>query len=1333
MLDSGPSALLVALCNSDGDSPFPVWENGHIGPCFNALVLGALPHAALAVGSAWYLSLLWTFGLDASLRGHFCSPKISPSERQRTRASFLLVILSIPNLVFILLDYTLSEEFIDLNKPLKVTQLALASTRAFLLLLYLLAYLFPCTRDAGYTLYVNAADGSPLLPDQELDTGEVTMVAEDGSSFFSRVFYLWLKPLMLRGQRGELNRPGDVYHLPWALRTSVICRHFQKSWDLCLGHTILHKAFGLKYYLLGLMKVAVNVLSLCGPLLLSSLVNFMEEKDAPVNTGAWCAFGLFATGFLAAILRNVYVFQVSLSLSARAALISSIYSKALRVCGSGLSGFSLGEVVNLMSTDTDRVTNFFNSFHELWSLPFRFSVALYLIYLQVGVAFLGGLMVALLLVPFNKFLASRIISHNQAMLKHKDSRVKVMTEILFGIRVIKFYHWEPHFTERVSESRAKELFHLKGLKYLDALCVYTWAALPVVISILTFVTYTLLGHTLTAAKVFTTLALAKVSLDRIQKFFKLKNQDLQAHYALGLSGCYCGKVGCGKSSLLAALTGELNRLSGVVFVAGQDLGFGLASQESWIQHISACALTDDLNVLPNGDRTEVGENGVTLSGGQKARLALARAVYMDKEIYLLDDPLAAVDTDVAEHLMKRCIMDLLKEKTRILCTHRIEFVEEADVVVLMEDGRIVKTGIKQRKRRRGLCRPLCPQDSDSSGAEQKAVGGLSWSVYRMYWSLWELMLCGSVLPFPFISASKNVSDWWLSYWISQLRNNGSHSLNESSSGSVLSPHLLLFSQHQLVSPLTSVRSLNNLSSDVNFYLTVYGGIGAANTVFTAIRAFLFAYGGIRAATIIHNRLLDRVLKATVSFFDTTPLGRILNRFSSDLYSIDDSLPFILNILLSHIFNLMGVLVVMSYGLPWILVPLVPLALIYYWLQRFYRHTSRELKRLCSLTLSPVYSHFSETITGLATIRASRSSSRFKEENARRLEQNQSCLFLSNAASQWLYVRLQLIGIAVVTGLAVIAVVQHQVHSVDPGLVGLSLSYALNITLLLAELISSFTQTEMQMVSVERTEEYCTELPTEPQGHNTQLPPGWPEQGWVEFRSVVLCYREGLPNALDGVSFVVRPGEKVGIVGRTGSGKSSLFLSLFRMVELAQGQILLDGLDISAVGLYQLRSRLAIIPQDPFLFSGSVRQNLDPCERHQEQQLWDVLEQCHLSTAVNRIGGLDAEVGERGKSFSVGQRQLLCLARALLTQAKVLCIDEATASVDQKTDKLLQQTIRETFRDKTVLTIAHRINTIMDCDRVLVLSAGQVLEFDSPQALCEDDSSMFHRLVTRGAQ
>uniref|UniRef100_A0A8C8IQ86 ATP-binding cassette sub-family B member 6 n=1 Tax=Oncorhynchus tshawytscha TaxID=74940 RepID=A0A8C8IQ86_ONCTS len=1426
--------LFSGLCHTDTLDPFPVWRDGAISPCFNQLVLGALAHAVVAVFSACYLSpsqnhkmfdfylqnskvasaLLVTllFVVDLVLvvllhRGdmyldvladgcavlawlvHFGALLVlQRSIYRRTRGPsvlLLLVLLPIPNLVITLLAYAQEATYLDLVEPFRVARLVLAVTRGLSLLVYLLAFAAPCVGEGSYTsMSVNDADSSLLIPESSYqDTGEV--VAEDGSSFISRLMYLWLNPLLRRGRRGELERPCNVYLLPRRLRTTAVHRHFLHLEEVGLLK-VLHKAFGLRYYLLGVLKLAGNMLSFAGPLLLSSLVHYMEEEGAPISQGAWCATGLFFSTFFSALIRNIFAFEVSkVSLSARAALISTIYGKALRVSGGSLAArFTLGEVVNFMSTDTDHVINFFNNFHEVWSLPFQFSIALYLLYLQVGVAFLGGLGVALLLVPLNKVLASKIMENNKHMLSHKDSRVKLMTEVLFGIRVIKFYNWEAYFAQKIADFRRQELSHLKAIKYLDAVCVYTWGSLPIVISIITFVTYVLLGHELTAATVFTTLALvgmlivplnsfpwvlngileAKVSLDRIQRFLKLPNQDLDAYFSLGRCVCalffflvcqgslvvVVGKVGCGKSSLLAAITGELNRRGGDVYVQGREDGFGLAAQEPWIQHatvrdnilfgkdynssfyqavVEACALTDDLNILPNGDRTEVGENGVTLSGGQKARLALARAVYMEKDIFLLDDPLAAVDSDVAHHLMERCIMGILMSKTRILCTHRIEFVDKADVVILMDNGTIIKTGTpeevlplveavpKNRKNdsNQGPSNELFAEEESSlSREEQKAVGGLAWKVYHTYWRAVGGPLAVSILlSLLLMQASKNVSDWWLSHWISNLKNNGS-------AQSVLmpaysSPHLLLFSPGGLI-------------SEVKFYLTVYCSIAGANTVFTAFRAFLFAFGGIRAASVVHNRLLDTVLKATVTFFDTTPLGRVVNRFSSDLYSVDDTLPFFLNILLASIFGLLGMLVVMSYGLPWFLVALLPLGLLYHLTQRFYRHTSRDLKRLCSLTLSPVYSHFSETLSGLGTIRASSSASRFEEENERRLEQNQRCLFLSNAAMQWLDIRLQMIGVVVVTGISVIAVVQHQFKSIDPGLVGLSLSYALSITGLLSGLIFNFTQTEMQLVSVERTEEYSTTLPTEQQHSNPQVPTSWPEQGWVEFRGAVLSYREGLPNALDGVSLVVRPGEKVGVVGRTGSGKSTLFLALFRMVELNQGQILLDGVDTSQVGLAQLRSKLAIIPQDPFLFSGTVRENLDPCGRHPDPRLLEALEHCHLSAVINCIGGLGAEVGERGKSLSLGQRQLLCLARALLTEANILCIDEATASVDQKTDKLLQQTIRETFQDKTVLTIAHRINTIMDSDRVLVMHSGKVVEFDTPADLCQRDDSIFCKLV-----
>ncbi|XP_077341580.1 ATP-binding cassette sub-family C member 10 isoform X2 [Lithobates pipiens] len=1490
--------VVSQLCGSPPSDPLPVWVNGHVGVCFNQLILSTVPHVLFAASSACHAG--------ASRNSQFTS--LSPAWRCRVIFSFLLTLFcaaelalgasfprEVPSLLevlsggvcclswfthfLVLLNlrkkvYTISRGPLSLVLPVLllipssvirivwlfqegavtspvnsvlVSRFSLSCLRLCFVALYFVAFLVP-SQPQRFPINVSINEGdeevSPLFSSAH-SFSEGT--SEDNESFLSQLFYFWIKPLMQRGARGDLKQPQDVPILPYGLRTARVRQKFlSKSPPGTLRLlSALHASFGSRFYSLGLIKLCCIILGFMGPVLLNLLVNFMETREEPLSWGVIYTAGLFCSGILGALLQNQYTHQINkVMLAVRTSVLTTVYRKAIHGEGTGLAGFSPGEVMNLMSTDADRISNFYRSLHELWSLPLQFAITLYLLYQQMGIAFLGGLGLAFLLVPLNKVVATRIMNNNKELLQHKDARVKLVTELLSGMRVVKFYTWEEHFARQLTILRRKELRSLRAIKLLDAVCVYLWAALPVLVCIITFVTYVLLGNQLTAAKVFTTLALvgmlilplnnfpwvlngvleAKVSLDRIQSFLEFPDQNLLTYYKTeappkggataveiqnglfswgaafkddmerskslqvsighlsvpkGALVAIVGKVGCGKSSLLAAITGELTRCGGTLYVSRQEAGFGFVAQEPWIQFatirdnilfgkeyndhlykevVEACALTDDLSIFPYGDQTEVGENGVTLSGGQKARVSLARAVYQEKDIYLLDDPLAAVDADVASHLMDKCILGILRHKTRILCTHRTELLEKADLLVLMDDGKIIQTGPPEEIMALLKASPKL-KDSKSEtqekenggnvdeedagkevlflgsamGEEEKKEGAVSLQVYAAYWRAVGSCLAGLVLlALFFMQASRNVSDWWLSHWISSLSDKSRNVSVSVLDPPVLSPALLLFSSRTLVSPVRWAESAGqNSSGNLTFYLSVYGGIAAANSIFTALRALLFALGTVHAATAIHRRLLQRVLRATVTFFDSTPVGRIINRFSSDMYCVDDFLPFMLNIFLANIFGLLGMLVMISYGLPMILPVLLPLGLLYYSIQRYYRHTSRELKRLQSITLSPIYSHFSETLSGLSTIRATRNADRFKLECESRLDVNQRCVFASNTAVQWLDIRLQMIGVVVVTAIAVIAIIQHQRRAGDPGLVGLSLSYALSITGLLSGLISSFTQTEAMMVSVERAEEYSTTLPCEPREGIVTVEPDWPKHGRIEFRDAILCYRPGLPNALDGVNFTISPGEKIGIVGRTGSGKSSLFLVLFRMMELNSGQILIDGTLTRELNLEDLRSRLAIIPQDPFLFSGSVRENLDPLSRHMDSDLMDVLSQCHLQDLVERIGGLDADVGDKGKNFSLGQRQLLCLARALLTHAKILCIDEATASVDHQTDQLLQQTIRKRFRERTVLTIAHRLNTIMDSDRVLVMHAGRVAEMDSPKTLSDKRDSHFYRLINSG--
>ncbi|GFR60827.1 multidrug resistance-associated protein 7-like [Elysia marginata] len=1099
-----------------------------------------------------------------------------------------------------------------------------------------------------------------------------------------------------------------------------------------------------------------------------------------------------------------------------------------------------------MSTDVDRILNFCPSFHAFWSLPFQIGVALFLLHQQVGLAFLAGLAFAILLIPINKIITVKIGELSKEMMEHKDERVKLMNELLYGIRIVKFYSWEHHFMDCIKAARVNELKCLQGRKYLDALCVFFWATTPVLISILTFTTYVLLGNKLTAAKVFTSLSLflmligplnafpwvinglveSWVSLKRVERFLNLKEMHLEDIYSTNEecvvemkdasftwqecesgqqrqssdltlvdrqvseddsgsqnsnhSESYCpsqdltginlklkegqflgviGKVGSGKSSLLNAIIGEMNKTAGVISVSAQvkDKGFALVAQEPWIQHatikdnilfghpyewnkyqrvLEACALHDDLKLMPLGDKTEVGENGITLSGGQRARVALARAVYQDKNIYLLDDPLSAVDAHVAQHIYKHCIMGLLKNKTRILSTHHVHYLSNADWIMVMEQGRIsqsgppeeVLAGVHLTENKYQDIRSTDAKDSqnsneDEGGAEDNLVqeedrrtGVIRGDVYKTYWFAVGSFLTPCVLiALFFMQASRNLSDWWLSFWVS-------HTPKESTVNGTEIASILISE------PLRLPSSNSSTDKVLEFYLGIYGGLAGANAVFTLIRAFLFAYGGICAATVIHKRLLSAVLKAPISFFDSTPIGRILNRFSSDLYCVDDSLPFILNIFLAQAYSIIGTLVVTCYGLPWFLVCLIPLGAFYYKIQHYYRHTSRELKRLSSVTLSPIYAHFSETIMGLSTIKAMRHSERFCEQNCEHLDVNQRAQYATQLSARWLDFRLSMLGVAIVACISFIAVVQHQLSTVDAGLVGLAISYSLSVTNLLGGVVMSFTETEKEFVSLERCQHYITETPSE-NWEGALFPPSyWPAEGVIEFDNVYLQYREALTYALNGISFKTRTAEKVGVVGRTGAGKSSLFLTLFRLAEITEGRILVDDVDISHLDLADIRSKFAIIPQDPFLFSGTARSNLDPTSLYSDSELWSVIDRCHLRACLEQKGGLDAPVSHRGREFSVGQRQLICLARAMLTKSKILCLDEATASVDMETDSFIQNTIRHEFQESTVLTIAHRVNTVLDSHRVLVLKDGTVAEFAPPSDLLADSTSLFYSMV-----
>ncbi|XP_050424570.1 ATP-binding cassette sub-family C member 10 isoform X2 [Adelges cooleyi] len=1237
-------------------------------------------------------------------------------------------------------------------------------------------------------------------------------------NFFSWLTFGWVERLISKGDKNRLQSPNDLFDLPERLTPVYVSSKVEEVFrhqpsvratspiHLPADHQsrvprvsllqALYKCYGKQFFGIGILKFVADICAFIAPIFLNKLITFVSHHEEPMRNGYFYMGGLVLMLLLTSIFGTHFDYQIHiLGIKIRGTLVTMIYKKTLALNTVTLNNFSIGEVINFISTDTSNLVNACNSFHSLWSVPFQLVLVLFLLHQQLGLAFLSGVLISVLLIPVNKIIATNIGKFTGKLMNEKDKRVKLMSEIIRGIRVIKYNVWEKYFIEKISSCRKPEVVNLKKRKYLDALCVYFWATTPVTISVLTFSTYIIMGGQLTAAKVFTSMALlqmlisplnafpwilngiteAWVSVKRIQRLIEVDDSQAQFYYSLmpvqygrtfdnavSLNHCsfnwglrtfqlknihfsvakgsfvgITGPVGSGKSTLLAGILAEINKEEGTIAISNMRDGFAFVAQTPWIQKgtirdnilfgqsyslekyravVKCCALVEDLQGFSAGDLTVIGEAGTTLSGGQKARLALARAVYQNKSIYLLDDIFASVDVNVAQHLYKHCVNDLLKNKTRIICTHNTEFLLEADWIIAMNNGEIVNQGkpfeilsdyniktlsvkfdeLSYNSKVEAIdWMPTKESDVtyDLIDKENQEEGIVALSIYKHYWNAVGTVV-GWLLFFSMFAmqASRNLSDLWLSHWVNEM------------SGS------------------------NKEQDDDKKYLYTYTMIGMVNSVATFFRAFIFAYGGIKACIKIHDCLLTSTLGAKISFFDINPLGRILNRFSSDTNVIDDGLPFILNILLAQLFLALGTVGSILIGAPWAIVIIVILTPVYYKLQKRYRNSSRELRRISSIALSPLYSHINESLHGLATVRGFRVVSRFERDNEDKLENYLKAEFSSQLASLWFNFRLKLIGLSVLLFIGTIAVFIHKWNLSNPGLLGLALTYALTLTSILGQLVGAVAATECDMISLERVLDYIDNTERETDTENSVPPPfAWPTSGIIQFSKVFLKYRYNGPMSLNGVSFETYASEKIGVIGRTGAGKSSLLTALFKMHEINSGTISIDAVDLSKISSRQIRNRLCIIPQDPFLFEGTIRDNIDPFKEYMDSNIWSALQCCHLVPTVKRMGGLGCRLGD-SNNMSVGEKQLLCLVRAVLKNAKIVCIDEATANVDKITDQKIQETIRTAFKQSTVITIAHRISTVMDSDRILIMDNGIVLEFDSPNVLLQNKNSYFYNMV-----
>ncbi|KAF5273657.1 hypothetical protein FQR65_LT04657 [Abscondita terminalis] len=1274
----------------------------------------------------------------------------------------------------------------------------------------------------------------------------------------SKLLYCWTFPLFYYGYKNSLEVK-DLYNVNKCDISETLGNTLEKNWEEeCMQAKkaskqpqlirAIRKTFLKPYSIYGIeLFFQCIVLKMGQPVVLALLIKYFDfTSTSSVSEGWLLATAVILMSFLnVIIMHHASLGQARIGMHCRIASCSLIYRKLLRLNKISTSNTAAGQVINLLSNDVLRFDLVPIFLHYIWLMPIQTIVAGAIMYNSIGYAALTGIIaLTIQAVPLQGYL-----SHLQGKLRLKianrtDRRVQLMNEITSGIQVIKMYAWEKPFEEMVRVARKLEIdviavaSQIRG--FLVSLMVYTERFTL----FLTIITYVLLGHSLTSAKVFsmaqffntiqlymaifyplavTFFAEAKISVKRIEDFLlqeeinltstSVQLSDMEESSKKGLirinngkaswipnpivptlanvqleikPGSLCavvGQVGAGKSSLLNLILKELPLSSGTLEVYGN---VSYSSQEPWLfvstvrnnilfglpyiknrykNTVKVCALERDFELLPNGDKTLVGERGASLSGGQRARINLARAVYRQADIYLFDDPLSAVDTHVGKHLFEECILKHLCEKTRILVTHQLQFLKHADLIIIINNGQIEKIGTygelvhkelvhlrfesNEDQEKVGESVPPSPllsvisrdstideEDEQEPEETQELMekGAISSSLYLAYMRAGGPLLVVLFFFFILILAQCfcNACDLWVTSWTNAEERRAS--LNESEISNGFENGLNITNTPDILNNATETTYDNdtinnpNVQTDniytTNTYIYVYTVLILIAIVLTTFRSALFLKICMNASRGLHNTMFNNILKATMRFFDTNPSGRILNRFSKDMGAVDEILPKALLDAFQIFMVMSGILVMVFIIIPWMIIPTVVLAALFYFFRVIYLSTAQDVKRLEGITRAPAFSHVSASLSGLTTIRASAAQAMITKEFDELQNQHTGAWYLFLATSEAFGFYLDVISVVF------LAIVTFQFLIFDDGAtksgyVGLVISQSLILSGMLQFGMRQTAEVASQMTSVERIMQY-TRLDKE--GPFDSIPTkkpsrDWPQHGRVEFKNVVLSY---VPDeiVLNNLNFVVESGDKVGIVGRTGAGKSSLISALFRLAPF-EGEIAVDGVDTKELGLHDLRSKISIIPQEPVLFSASLRHNLDPLNKCDDAVLWKALEDVELKYSID---DLNQEVKQGGSNFSTGQRQLLCLARAIIRNNKILVMDEATANVDHQTDALIQNTIRQNFEDCTVLTIAHRLNTVMDSDKVLVMDAGRAVEFGHPYELLQVPDGYFSKML-----
>ncbi|KAJ4703004.1 ABC transporter C family member 2-like [Melia azedarach] len=1266
----------------------------------------------------------------------------------------------------------------------------------------------------GYTIM--QAESIDDAEYEQLPGGE-QVCPERHVSIISRIYFGWMTPLLQLGYRKPITEK-DIWKLDTWDETETLIEKFQRCWIEESQRSnpwllrALNNSLGGRFWLGGLFKMGLDFSRLVGPVLLNQLLQSLQRGD-PDWTGYIYAFSIFLGVTFGVLCDSHFVQNVwRVGFRLRSTLVAAIFRKSLRLTPEARKNFPSGKITNLISKDVNKLEQVCSQLHLMWSAPLRIIICMVLLYQQLGVASLLGSIMLVPMFPLQTFIISKTRKLTKDGLQWTDKRVSLMNEILAAMDTLKCYAWEKSFQSRVQSIRNDELSCFCKARFFSAFNSFALDSIPVVVTVISFGTFTLLGGDLTPSRAFTSLSLfsvlqfpltclpnffsqvvnANVSLQRLEELLlaeeitlapnlplepglpavSIKNgkfswdakgqkptlSNINLRIPVGSLVAIVGGTGEGKTSLVSAMLGELPPLENASVSIRGTVAY--VPQVSWIfnatlrenilfgsefdpakywRTIDVTALQHDLDLLPGHDLTEIGERGVNISGGQKQRVSMARAVYSDSDVYIFDDPLSALDAHVGRQVFNSCIKKELHGKTRILVTNQLHFLPQVDRIILVSEGTIKEEGTFEELCKHGrLFQELIEnagkmqeeqeEQNDNKSLNQKFSKPAANDVIEVN-ATYTKKEIGKFVLIKQEERETGIVSWEV---LTRYKNAlGGLSVIMILFACYLSTEILRVSSGTWLSIWTDQSSSKNYNP--GYYITIYTLLAFGQVTVTLVNSYWIIISSLCAAKRLHDSMLDSILTAPMLFFHSNPIGRVINRFSRDIGAIDGNVANSVNNFLGQLWQLLSTFVLTGIVSTISLWTIMPLLIVFYAVYLYYQSTSREVKRLDSITRSPIYAQFGEALNGLSTIRAFKAYDRMAKINGKSMDNNTRFTLASISSNRWLNIRLEILGGIMIWLTATFAVLQNgksQNQTTFASTMGLLLSYSLNTTALLSGLFRQASRAENSLNAVERVGTYI-DLPSEAPAivESYRPAPAWPSSGSIKFEDVVLRYRPELPPVLHGLSFIVSPSEKVGIVGRTGAGKSSMLNALFRIVELERGKISIDRCDVAKFGLTDLRKVLSVIPQSPVLFSGTVRSNLDPFSEHNDADLWEGLERAHLKDVITKNSlGLDAEVSEGGENFSVGQRQLLSLARALLRRSKILVLDEATAAVDVRTDALIQRTIREEFKSCTMLIIAHRLNTIIDSDRILVLDAGQVLEYDTPEALLMKEESAFARMV-----